>query len=92
MPRGSYGVFPPASNPPIRMAPLLEGSLDGRTWRRYTWRYLPSDATSKPRFVAPFHPRLDHSLFYVSFGTGPENFLATINSARPYALACHQIT
>ena len=81
----AYGVFPPTSNPPMRMAPVLEGSHDGVTWRRYAWRYLPCDPKSRPRFVAPFHPRLDHSLFYVSFGTGPENFLCTINSARPYA-------
>ena len=81
----AYGVFPPQSNPPIRMAPVLEGSHDGVTWKRYEWRYLVCAPHSRPRFVAPHHPRLDHSLFYVSFGTGPENLLSTINSARPYA-------
>ena len=80
----AYGVFPPGSNPPIRMAPVLEGSHDGKAWRRYEWKYLPCSPTSRPAFVAPHHPRLDHSLFYVSFGTGPDNFLSTINSARPY--------
>ena len=83
----AYGVFPPASNPPVRMAPVVEGSADGATWRRYAWRYIPSSAGSAPRFVAPHHPRLDHSVFYANFGTEPNNFLATINSPRPYAFA-----
>ena len=62
------------------------GTSDGVTWRRYEWRYLPCAPTSRARFVAPHHPRLDHSLFYVSFGTGPDNFLSTINMCnRPYA-------
>lgn len=82
----AYGVFPPASNPPVRMAPVLEGSLDGLHWRRYEWAYLPCGEHSKPRFVAPHHPRIDHSLFYASFGTGPDNFLCTINTPRPYSL------
>lgn len=85
----SYGVFPPASNPPVRMAAVLEGCAEanGGEWKRYEWRYLPSSETSPPCFVAPHHPRLDHSVFYVSFGTSPDNFLATINTARPYALS-----
>ena len=87
----SYGVFPPASNPPMRFAPALEGSLDGVTWRRYEWKWLPSSPSSSPRFVAPHHPRLDHSLFYTSFGTGPDNFLATINAPRPYGLSHHSM-
>jgi hypothetical protein len=82
----AYGVFPPASNPPVRMAPVLEGSHDGHTWLRYEWSFLPSAEGSAPRFVAPHHPRLDHSLFYASFGTGPDNWLCTINTPRPYSL------
>ena len=81
----AYGVFPPASNPPVRMATLVEGLSKAGTWRRYTFRSLPSSAASRPGFVAPHHPRLDHSLFYASFGTSPDNFLGTINSSRPYA-------
>lgn len=81
----AYGVFPPHSNPPIRMVTLVEGSSDGVLWRRYHWRHLPCSPTSRPSFVAPHHPRIDHSLFYASFGTSPDNFLAPINSARPYA-------
>lgn len=83
----AYGVFPPASNPPVRMATQLQGSEDGKTWKVYRWRNLPSTAQCAPCFVAPHHPRIDHSLFYTSFGMGPDNFLATINSSRPYALS-----
>ena len=42
---------------------------------------FPDDRSVREACVssAPPHPRLDHSVFYVSFGTGPDNFLATIN-------------
>lgn len=84
----AYGVFPPNSNPPVRMAAVFEGRAAGESaWRRYEWRYLPSSPRSAPRFVAPHHPRLDHSIFYVSLGVGPDNYLASINSPRPYSFA-----
>ncbi|MCB9898362.1 MAG: lipase maturation factor family protein [Planctomycetes bacterium] len=65
---GAYGVFPPNTSPPIKMVPVLEGSHDGRTWTTIPWRFMPVDERSPPRFVAPHHPRLDHSSIYVGLG------------------------
>ena len=64
-----YGVFPPASSPSQRWAICYEGSSDGKTWERYELQYYLSSTRTPPRFVAPYHPRLDHALFYESFGS-----------------------
>ncbi|HVZ37186.1 MAG TPA: lipase maturation factor family protein, partial [Polyangiaceae bacterium] len=63
-----YGVFPPHSAPPIRLLPVLEGSADGVHWKQYGYRYMPSFATSRPPFVAPYHPRFDQWTYYVTMG------------------------
>lgn len=65
---GAYGVFPPNTSPPIKMVPVLEGSHDGRTWTPIPWRFMPVGERSPPRFIAPHHPRLDHSCIYVGLG------------------------
>ena len=80
-----YGVFPPQSSPPQRWAVVYEGSDDGGlTWKRYEYAYYLSGPRTPPRFIAPYHPRLDHAVFYYSFGSagdGPTGFLMT---AHPY--------
>lgn len=58
---GAIGVFPPHSSPPARFVPIFEGSTDGKTWRRYKYKYMTSATTSCPRHIAPFHPRWDHA-------------------------------
>ena len=79
-----YGVFPPASSPPQRWALLYEGSADGRVWQRYHYKFYISTPRSPPIFVAPYHPRLDHAIFYESFGSAgsPTSILGHNN---PYA-------
>ncbi len=61
----SYGVF---RHQEIyvrdRLIVRLQGSLDGKTWRDYEPRFLSSQENRKPRFFAPYHPRMDHFLFY----------------------------
>ncbi|GAB3713155.1 hypothetical protein GCM10027592_52160 [Spirosoma flavus] len=38
-----------------------------------------------PRFVAPYHPRLDHAIFYESYGTNDANFIwSTLGANNPY--------
>jgi Lipase maturation factor len=61
-----YGVFPPYSQPPMRMVPIFEGSHDGETWKQYGYRFMPTFATSRAPFVAPHHPRLDQGLYYAN--------------------------
>jgi lipase maturation factor 1 len=45
---------------------ILEGSVDGRQWREYDFRYKPGPVDERPRFVAPFHPRLDWQLWFAA--------------------------
>lgn len=65
---GAYGVFPPNTSPPIKMVPVMESSHDGQTWTPIPWRFMPVGEHSPPRFIAPHHPRLDHSCIYVGLG------------------------
>ena len=60
----AYGVFPPNTAPGQRYAVVYEGSEDGVTWHRYEFAYYLSGPRSAPRFVAPYHPRFDHAIFY----------------------------
>jgi lipase maturation factor 1 len=59
-----YGVFPPHAQPPMREMPVFEGSDDGITWKAYRFRHIPSSAKERPRFVAPYHPRIDMASAY----------------------------
>jgi hypothetical protein len=64
----AYGVFGPESGPPVKWVPVIEVTRDGRTWRVYPYRYMPSGPGSRPRFVAPFCPRIDHATIYDACG------------------------
>jgi len=84
----SYGIFPPTSAPDGRWTVIIEGSYDGQTWERYKFRFLPSDPSSVPKFIAPHHPRLDHSIFYQGFGIDVSNFFESLLSiGNPYHFA-----
>ncbi|MGB7441856.1 MAG: lipase maturation factor family protein [Coleofasciculaceae cyanobacterium] len=83
----AYGVFPPHSSPGIRLVPIVEGTEDGRVWQEYHYRYMTSTESSPPRFVAPFHPRLDHGVFYEAFGQS-NNFLCSLaGPCNPYVFS-----
>jgi lipase maturation factor 1 len=45
---------------------ILEGSMDGIRWQPYEFRYKPGAVDRRPRFVAPFHPRLDWQLWFAA--------------------------
>ena len=45
---------------------ILEGSNDGARWQAYDFRYKPDAVEERPRFVAPFHPRLDWQLWFAA--------------------------
>lgn len=83
----SYGVFYPHSSPPLKWALVFEGSSDGETWKPYPYRYSPTGPRSAPPFVAPWHPRLDHDVFYKALGMNNANFSSNIGTAHPYTLA-----
>jgi len=51
----------------------LEGSSDGKEWKRYRFRYKPGALDERPRF-APLHmPRLDWQMWFASLGSWRSN-------------------
>ena len=50
----------------------IEGSADGVEWRAYRWRYKPDALTERPRWIAPFQPRLDWQMWFAALGTWEE--------------------
>jgi hypothetical protein len=80
-----YGVFPPNSMAPVRMQPVLEGSLDGVTWQQYGYKHIPAFAHSRPPYIAPYHARLDQWSFYTSMGIDTNSmFGGVLPSGNPY--------
>lgn len=84
----AYGVFPVKSQPPMKLIPLIEVSLDGKDWKRYSYKYTLSNEGQKMKFVAPYHPRIDHAVFYDSFAINNTNFnWSTVGSCLPFDYA-----
>jgi len=87
-----YGVFPPISMAPVRIVPVIEGSHDGVTWRKYPYRFLPVKAEDGPRWVAPHHPRIDQALVYVAGGFNDATLLSGLSGfGKPYTYAPHMV-
>ena len=80
----SYGVFHASASPPVRWVTVVEGSDDGRSWKKYRYRFTQTDARSRPRFVAPHHPRLDHHTFYDAVGVDGTGYLHPVSLSNPY--------
>jgi hypothetical protein len=77
----AYGAFAVMTR--SRPELLLEGSADGHSWQRYELPWKPGDLTRRPRFVAPWQPRLDWQLWFAALGDC---------SASPWVLALqHQL-
>ena len=62
----SYGLFSVMTKE--RREIVLEGSMDGREWREYEFRWKPGDLTRAPLFVAPHQPRLDWQMWFAALG------------------------
>lgn len=62
----SYGLFRVMTvrRPEI----IVEGSLNGKEWRPYTFRYKPGDPHRRPSFVEPHQPRLDWQMWFAALG------------------------
>jgi hypothetical protein len=81
----AYGVFPPRVGAPLKWIPVVEGTRDGERWEPFEYRYQVSTDASRPRFVAPHAPRLDHIVLYEGFGVGAGNYLGSVFSlGNPY--------
>jgi predicted DCC family thiol-disulfide oxidoreductase YuxK len=59
-----YGFFGVMST--VRREIIVEGSLDGKHWRAYEFRYKPGDVHRCPRWSIPYHPRLDWTMWFAA--------------------------
>jgi hypothetical protein len=57
---------------------VIEGSRDGEHWSEYEFRYKPGNVTRRPRFVAPYHPRLDWQMWFAALD--PEGNIGWLES------------
>jgi hypothetical protein len=60
----NYGLF--AVMTKTRPEIIIEGSMDGRTWEAYEFKWKPGELKHRPGFVAPFQPRLDWQLWFAA--------------------------
>jgi lipase maturation factor 1 len=66
-----YGLFAvmTTSRPEIS----IEGSLDGKNWKEYVFKYKPGPLDRAPPIVAPHQPRLDWQMWFAALGGVMEN-------------------
>jgi hypothetical protein len=84
-----YGIFGPHSPPRVldaqkegRAAITLQGYDDKlQTWLEYKYKYQICSPQSKPKFFAPYQPRLDHVIWYEAFAMRPSDY----NYINPYS-------
>ena len=58
----SYGLFRVMTT--TRPEIIIEGSLDGKTWRPYAFKYKPTDPKQTPRFASFHMPRIDWQMWF----------------------------
>ena len=62
----NYGLF--AVMTVERPELVIEGSDDGTDWREYGLPFKPGDLSRRPRWAAPYQPRLDWQLWFAALG------------------------
>jgi hypothetical protein len=68
----SYGLFRVMTT--TRPEIIVEGSLDGKTWHPYAFKYKPSNPKQSPQFAGPHMPRIDWQMWFE--GLNYERFAA----------------
>ena len=63
-----YGLFRVMTTE--RLEIVIDGSADGVHWHEYQFRWKPGDVTRRPRFVAPYQPRLDWQMWFAALDPG----------------------
>ncbi len=66
----AYGVFPPQVGYPLKFIHVFEGSNDNKKWETFEYKFMTCTEKSKPVFVAPHTPRLDHMAIYEAMFVG----------------------
>lgn len=67
----SYGLF--AVMTTMRPEIIVEGSSDGENWQPYEFKYKPGDLNRRPRWVAPYQPRLDWQMWFAALSNYRQN-------------------
>ncbi len=67
----SYGLF--AVMTTKRPEIVIEGSMDGETWKAYEFKWKPGELKRAPEFVAPHQPRLDWQMWFAALGGYRQN-------------------
>jgi hypothetical protein len=85
-----YGLFAVMTR--VRREIRIEGSLDGRTWREYRFRYKPGDPRELPGISVPHMPRLDWMMWFAALGSWRDSpwlapFMQRLLDAEPDVLA-----
>ena len=76
----SYGLF--AVMTKERPEIVVEGSVDGKTWREIPFRYKPGDPLRRPPQIAPYMPRLDWQMWFAALGDCESSpFLSQLGAA-----------
>lgn len=66
-----YGLFAVMTR--ARYEIEFQGTVDGRTWVAYPFRYKPQDPAEAPGIYAPYQPRFDWNLWFASLGPWQQN-------------------
>jgi hypothetical protein len=72
-----YGVFPPNTGPGIKTSLLIEVTWDNQTWHEVEYDFAFCNERSRPRYIAPHHPRGDQAVIYETFGLAPTGLSST---------------
>jgi hypothetical protein len=62
----SYGLFAVMTHERYEIE--FQGSLDGKTWIAYPFRYKPQAMNEAPGIYAPYQPRFEWNLWFASLG------------------------
>jgi hypothetical protein len=84
-----YGLFRVMTTQ--RREIILEGSVDGTTWKPYEFKWKPGDVTRRPAFCTPHMPRLDWQMWFAALGDYRQNpwlinFMARLLEGSPPVL------
>jgi len=63
----SYGLFAVMTHERYEIE--FQGSLDGKTWTAYPFRYKPQAIDKAPGIYAPYQPRFEWNLWFASLGS-----------------------
>ncbi len=58
-----YHIFPTMQTE--RQELVIQGSMDGKHWKTYEFRYKPQKLDEMTPFIVPHHPRLDWMIWFV---------------------------